>query len=294
MMTHDPDFKGYIHDVGGPTANFRRPSCDKQLEHGVCQERQCLFPTPCKNLVADHSDYLFLLRKLRSIPGVKRVFIRSGIRFDYLLYDPDDSFFRELVQYHISGQLKVAPEHISDHVLALMGKPNNQVFRKFQEKYEALNRRYRKDQYLVAYLISSHPGSTLKDAVALAEYLHKNHASPEQVQDFYPTPGTMSTCMFYTELDPRNGKRVYVAKKPEEKAMQRALMQYNRPENHDLVMKALTIAGRYDLIGRSEHCLIRDYTETRKPNSFRKNEKQRDARGGKRDVLPGKVPKHRK
>ena len=257
-MTKDPEFKGYIHDVGGPTANFRRPACDKQLEHGVCPDRQCLFPTPCKNLVADHSDYLALLRKLRALPGVKKVFIRSGIRFDYLLCDPDDSFFRELVQYHISGQLKVAPEHISDNVLQLMGKPKNQVFRRFQEKYEALNKRYHKDQYLVAYLISSHPGSTLKDAVALAEYLHQAHASPEQVQDFYPTPSTVSTVMYYTGYDPRTMKKVYVAKNPHEKAMQRALIQYRNPKNYALVHEALVKAGREDLIGSGPNCLIRE------------------------------------
>ncbi len=265
-MTRDPDFKGYIHDVGGPTANFRRPACDKQMEKGVCPEKQCLFPAPCKNLVADHSDYVQLLRKLRAIPGVKKVFIRSGIRFDYLLCDRDDTFFRELLQYHVSGQLKVAPEHISDHVLQLMGKPSNSVFRRFQEKYEALNRRYGKKQYLVAYLISSHPGSTLRDAIALAEYLHKTHAAPEQVQDFYPTPSTVSTVMYCTGYDPRTMKKVYVATNPHEKAMQRALIQYRNPKNYALVHEALTLAGRQDLIGYGPDCLIRPKAPGKAPS----------------------------
>ncbi|MBR2781990.1 MAG: YgiQ family radical SAM protein [Oscillospiraceae bacterium] len=302
LMIKDPEFKGYIHDVGGPTANFRRPACDKQLEHGVCNYRQCLFPTPCKNLIADHSDYLTLLRKLRALPGVKKVFIRSGIRFDYLLCDPDDSFFRELVQYHVSGQLKVAPEHISDHVLSLMGKPRNEVFRKFQEKYDALNRRYHKDQYLVAYLISSHPGSTLKDAIALAEYLHKEHASPEQVQDFYPTPSTVSTVMYYTGYDPRTMQKVYVARNPHEKAMQRALIQYRNPKNYELVHEALTLAGRQDLIGYGPDCLIRPKKDgsfagtgtsnNRKPAAKRNNSDQSESRSRK-NVSGQSGKKHR-
>ncbi len=302
LMIKDPEFKGYIHDVGGPTANFRRPACDKQLEHGVCNYRQCLFPTPCKNLIADHSDYLTLLRKLRALPGVKKVFIRSGIRFDYLLCDPDDSFFRELVQYHVSGQLKVAPEHISDHVLSLMGKPRNEVFRKFQEKYDALNRRYHKDQYLVAYLISSHPGSTLKDAIALAEYLHKEHASPEQVQDFYPTPSTVSTVMYYTGYDPRTMQKVYVARNPHEKAMQRALIQYRNPKNYELVHEALTLTGRQDLIGYGPDCLIRPKKDgsfagtgtsnIRKPAAKRNNSDQSESRSRK-NVSGQSGKKHR-
>ncbi|MBQ4450851.1 MAG: YgiQ family radical SAM protein [Clostridia bacterium] len=294
LLTRQPGFKSFIHDVGGPTANFRHPACAKQLTKGTCPNRQCLFPEPCPNVDADHSEYIDILTALRKLPKVKKVFVRSGIRYDYMMLDKKNSLLNELVQHHISGQLKVAPEHISPKVLSYMGKPGMEVFERFRSEYEKANAKFEKKQFLVPYFMSSHPGCTLRDAIMLAEYMHKTHLHPEQVQDFYPTPGTMSTCMFYTELDPRNGKRVYVAKKPEEKAMQRALMQYNRPENHDLVMKALTIAGRYDLIGRSEHCLIRDNNETRKPNSFRKNEKQRDARGGKRDVLPGKVPKHRK
>ena len=257
LLTKDPDFKGYIHDVGGPTANFRRPACDKQLTSGACRDRQCLFPAPCKNLIADHSDYLSLLRKLRALPGVKKVFIRSGIRFDYLLADKDDSFFRELVKYHVSGQLKVAPEHISDRVLHLMGKPDNAVYERFLDKYFRLCRQEGKEQYVVPYLMSSHPGSTLKEAIALAEYLHRNHLNPEQVSDFYPTPSTVSTVMYYTGLDPRTMQPVYVATNPHEKAMQRALIQYRNPRNYDLVHEALVKAGRTDLIGYDKQCLIR-------------------------------------
>ena len=264
-LTHDPDFKGYIHDVGGPTANFRQPACEKQLKSGVCPTKQCLFPTPCKNLIADHSDYLALLQKLRAIPGVKRVFIRSGIRFDYLLADKDDSFFRELVQYHVSGQLKVAPEHISDSVLSLMGKPKNAVYERFLAKYETLNRQLGKRQYVVPYLMSSHPGSTLDEAILLAEYLHKHHLNPEQVSDFYPTPSTISTVMYYTGLDPRTMEPVYVATNPHEKAMQRALIQYKNPKNYDLVHEALTKAGRSDLIGYEPSCLIRPKAPGGKP-----------------------------
>ncbi len=252
-----PDFKGYIHDVGGPTANFRAPSCEKQMTMGVCKNRQCLFPKPCPNLKVDHRDYLALLRKLRKLPGVKKVFIRSGIRFDYLLADPDDTFFRELVEYHISGQLKVAPEHISDAVLQKMGKPENAVYERFRKKYFQINEKLGKKQFLVPYLMSSHPGSTLKEAVELAEYLRDLGYMPEQVQDFYPTPSTLSTVMYYTELDPRDGKAVFVCKNPHEKAMQRALIQYRNPKNYDLVKEALIKAGREDLIGYDKRCLIR-------------------------------------
>ena len=257
LLTKDPDFKGYIHDVGGPTANFRHPSCQKQMTHGVCKNRQCLFPSPCKNLHVDHSDYLELLRKLRTLPGVKKVFVRSGIRFDYMLADKDDTFFRELVEHHISGQLKVAPEHISDAVLCRMGKPENAVYERFTAKYKKLNAQLGKNQFLVPYLMSSHPGSTLKEAIELAEYLRDLGYMPEQVQDFYPTPSTLSTVMYYTGLDPRDMKTVYVCRNPHEKAMQRALIQYRNPKNYELVHEALTKAGRTDLIGFDKNCLIR-------------------------------------
>ncbi len=260
-MTKDPQFKGYIHDVGGPTADFRQTSCEKQLEHGVCKNRQCLFPKPCRNLKADHKDYVSLLRKLREIPGIKKVFIRSGIRFDYVMADPDDTFFRELCAFHVSGQLKVAPEHVSDAVLARMGKPGNQVYQAFVKKYQKINRELGKDQYLVPYLMSSHPGSTLKEAVTLAEYLRDIGHMPEQVQDFYPTPSTISTCMYYTGVDPRDMKPVYVPKNPHEKAMQRALIQYRDPKNYELVLEALHKAGRMDLVGYDRHCLIRPRKE---------------------------------
>jgi len=253
----DPDFKGYIHDVGGPTADFRFPSCDKQLEHGVCREKQCLFPKPCKNLKADHRDYLKLLRKLRELPNVKKVFIRSGIRFDYVMADPDDTFFRELCEHHVSGQLKVAPEHVSDTVLKYMGKPENEVYRGFTKKYREINEALGKKQFLVPYLMSSHPGSTLKEAVELAEHLRDLGYMPEQVQDFYPTPSTISTCMYYTGVDPRTMKPVYVPVNPHEKAMQRALIQYRNPKNYALVAEALKKAGRTDLIGFDKKCLIR-------------------------------------
>ncbi len=257
QMTTDKEFKGYIHDVGGPTANFRAPSCKKQLTKGVCSNRQCLFPSPCKNLIADHSDYIALLRKIRKLPGVKKVFIRSGIRFDYLLADKNRAFLRELCQHHVSGQLKVAPEHISDRVLEKLGKPSAKIYRQFVREYEKTNERLRKKQYLVPYLMSSHPGSTLKEAVELAEYIRDLGYMPEQVQDFYPTPSTISTCMYYTGLDPRNMEPVYVADSPHEKAMQRALIQYRDPKNYDLVKEALIKAGREDLIGFGEKCLIR-------------------------------------
>ena len=257
IMVKDPDFKGYIHDVGGPTANFRHPACAKQLTKGACGGRQCLYPTPCKNMNADHSDYVALLRELRKIPGVKKVFVRSGIRFDYLLADRKDTFFRELVQYHISGQLKVAPEHVSDAVLARMGKPRNEVYNRFVEKYYALNRQYGKNQFLVPYLMSSHPGSTMKEAVELAEYIREMGYNPEQVQDFYPTPSTLSTVMYCTGLDPRTMDRVYMPTDPHEKAMQRALIQYRDPKNYYLVREALLAAHREDLIGSGPKCLIR-------------------------------------
>ena len=257
IMVKDRDFKGYIHDVGGPTANFRHPACEKQLSKGACGGRQCLYPTPCKNMNADHSDYVALLRKLRKLPGVKKVFVRSGIRFDYLLADKKDTFFRELVQYHISGQLKVAPEHVSDAVLARMGKPRNAVYNQFVEKYFALNRQYNMNQYLVPYLMSSHPGSTLKEAVELAEYIRDMGYNPEQVQDFYPTPSTLSTVMYCTGLDPCTMERVYVPTDPHEKAMQRALIQYRDPKNYVLVREALMKAHREDLIGSGAKCLIR-------------------------------------
>lgn len=257
LITQDKEFKGYIHDVGGPTANFRQPSCQKQLRAGVCKQRQCLCPKPCPNLEVTHADYLSLLRKLRSLPNVKKVFVRSGIRFDYLMLDKDDTFFRELVEHHISGQLKVAPEHISDIVLSKMGKPEKSVYEAFTKKYHRLNQKMGKNQFLVPYLMSSHPGSTIKEAVELAEYLRDIGYMPEQVQDFYPTPSTMSTVMYYTGIDPVTAKRVYVCKNPHEKAMQRALIQYRNPKNYDLVREALKLAGREDLIGFDKKCLIR-------------------------------------
>ncbi|MDR1703337.1 MAG: YgiQ family radical SAM protein [Clostridiales bacterium] len=257
LLIKDPAFKGYIHDVGGPTANFRSPACQKQLTAGVCPGRRCLAPEPCENLTVSHADYLALLRKLRALPGVKKIFIRSGIRFDYIMLDADGAFMRELVEHHVSGQLKVAPEHVSDNVLALMGKPPRSVYDAFVKRYQKLNKSLGKDQYLVPYLISGHPGSGLKEAVELAEYLRDNGITPEQVQDFYPTPGTVATCMYHTGLDPFTGKAVYVAKTPREKAMQRALIQYKNPKNRNLVEAALREAGREDLIGYGSKCLIR-------------------------------------
>lgn len=261
IITQDPGFKGYIHDVGGPTANFRQPSCQKQLTSGVCKQKQCLFPEPCRNLRADHSDYVTLLRRLRRLPKVKKVFIRSGIRFDYLMADQSDEFFRELVKYHISGQLKVAPEHVSDRVLAMMGKPRHSVYKKFTEAYYRMNEACGMKQFLVPYLMSSHPGCSMKEAVELACYLRDLHYMPEQVQDFYPTPSTISTCMYYTELDPRTMEPVFVPKNPHHKAMQRALIQYRRPNNRALVEEALKIAGREDLIGFGPDCLLRPRRE---------------------------------
>ncbi len=282
-ITDDPDFKGYIHDVGGPTANFRAPACEKQLEHGVCKGKQCLWPKPCQNLIADHKDYLELLKKLRALPKVKKVFVRSGIRYDYLMYDRDDTFFRELVQHHISGQLKVAPEHINNQVLDKMGKPHKELYQKFVEKYYRLNDEYHKNQYLVPYLMSSHPGSDLNAAIELAEYLRDIHHQPQQVQDFYPTPGTLSTAMYYTGMDPRDYQEVYVPKSAHEKAMQRALMQYRNPKNYDLVYEALVKANRRDLIGTGAKCLIRP---KKNPNSnyhpYRYEKKKPSTRKGNR------------
>jgi len=264
----DSNFKGYIHDVGGPTANFRQPSCEKQIGKGVCKEKQCLFPKPCNNLKVDHKDYLGLLRKLRDLPNVKKVFIRSGIRFDYLIADKEETFFKELCKYHISGQLKVAPEHVSDRVLSYMGKPENSIYQKFSKRYREINEQIQKKQFLVPYLMSSHPGSSLKEAVELAEYLRELGYMPEQVQDFYPTPSTISTCMYYTQLDPRTMKPVYVPKNPHEKAMQRALIQYRNPKNYALVKEALLKAKRQDLIGYQKECLIRpDKTYQKKTTS---------------------------
>lgn len=271
-LTKLPDFKGYINDVGGPSANFRHHSCKKQAKFGMCPDKRCLAPTPCPNLDADHSDYLALLRKLRSIPGVKKVFVRSGIRYDYMLEDKNDDFFTELVRYHISGQLKVAPEHCIDGVLDYMGKPHIEVYERFMDKYRRLNDRYSKEQYVVPYLMSSHPGSTLGDAVALAEYLNKKGRQPEQVQDFYPTPGTVSTCMYYTEIAPMTMKQVYVAKSFHEKAMQRALLQWKRPDKRRLVIEALKEAGREDLIGYGPECLVRPDVPKRKTPPAKKPE----------------------
>ncbi len=262
LMTEEPDFKGYIHDVGGPTANFRQPSCEKQLHAGVCKNRQCLFPTPCKNLKVSHRDYVELLRKLRALPKVKKVFVRSGIRFDYVMADRDDTFLQELVKYHVSGQLKVAPEHVSRRVLDKMGKPEHSVYLRFVKKYEEMNKACGRKQFLVPYLMSSHPGCTMKDAVELAEYLRELGYMPEQVQDFYPTPSTISTCMYYTGLDPRTMEPVYVPKNPHEKALQRALIQYRDPKNRSLVLEALHLAHREDLIGYGSKCLIRPEKNT--------------------------------
>ena len=281
-MVREPDFKGYIHDVGGPTANFRKPACKKQLKLGACKNRQCLFPSPCKNMDIDHSEYLALLRELRAINGVKKVFIRSGIRFDYLINDKNDEFFYELCKHHVSGQLKVAPEHISDNVLKYMGKPSNDVFNKFSDKFYKINEQIGKKQYLVPYLMSSHPGSTLHDAIRLALYLKEHGINPQQVQDFYPTPGTISTCMFHTGLDPFTMKPVYVPKTYKEKAMQRALLQYKNPDNYKLVKEALELAGRTDLIGFGAKCLIRppkqNFSSSRKQSN---SNSRKDGKNGK-------------
>lgn len=292
-VTKEKDFKGYIHDVGGPTANFRHPSCKKQMEHGVCRNRQCLFPAPCKNLDADHSDYVSLLKKMRDIPGVKKVFIRSGIRFDYLLADRKNEFLRELCEHHVSGQLKVAPEHVSDQVLALMGKPQNKVYEEFIRQFGKMNERLGKKQYLVPYLMSSHPGSTLKEAVKLAEYCRDLGYMPEQVQDFYPTPSTLSTCMYYTGLDPRTMEPVYVPRNPHEKAMQRALIQYRNPKLYDLVEEALEKAGRTDLIGYGPKCLIRPRRDDRTQSSG-SSSRARGANSGAKARTGGGKPDSRK
>lgn len=278
-FTNEPDFKGYIHDVGGPTANFRNPSCQKQTTEGTCPKRQCLFPAPCKNLKAEHADYRSLLKKLRSLPKVKKVFIRSGIRFDYLMLDSDQTFLRELCEHHISGQLKVAPEHISNAVLEKMGKPPAEIYHRFAKAYERMNEQLGKKQYLVPYLMSSHPGSTLKEAVELAEFLRDSGHAPQQVQDFYPTPSTISTCMYYTGLDPRTMQKVYTASNPHEKAMQRALIQYRDPKNYRLVKEALEKAGRTDLIGFDKKCLIRPEKGASVPK------KEVSARGKKKKTI---------
>ncbi len=291
-LVNMPDFKGYINDVGGPTANFRAPACKNQLDRGVCKERQCLFPTPCKNMEVSHKEYLELLRELRNLEGVKKVFIRSGIRFDYLMADPDKTFLKELCEHHVSGQLKVAPEHVSDNVLRLMGKPSNKVYKAFCKAYNETNKAIGKEQYLVPYLMSSHPGSTLNDAIELALYLKKEGINPQQVQDFYPTPGTISTAMYYTGLDPRTMKPVFVARTPEEKAMQRALLQYRRPENYALVHKALIKAGRKDLIGFGKECLIRPkFNENKNGGKTNGNDNRRKSPGGKDKGRTGRTGK---
>lgn len=283
QIVWDKDFKGYIHDVGGPTANFRQTSCQKQLTKGVCPNKQCLFPKPCKNMDVDHKDYLKLLRKLRELPNVKKVFIRSGIRFDYLIQDENDEFFKELCEHHVSGQLKVAPEHVADAVLSKMGKPENSVYEKFIQKFKQTNEKLGKKQFVVPYLMSSHPGSTMKEAIKLAEYLRDLGYMPEQVQDFYPTPSTISTCMYYTGLDPRTMEKVYVPTNPHEKAMQRALIQYRNPKNYDLVLEALTLANRTDLIGFDKHCLIRPRKGER--NYSAPNQKQTEKKPIKKKTI---------
>ncbi len=293
MLTEEPDFKGYIHDVGGPTADFRFPACEKQTTKGACPNRQCLFPEPCKNLRADHTDYIELLRKLRNLPKVKKVFIRSGIRFDYVLADPGKKFLKELCEYHVSGQLKVAPEHVADKVLSKMGKPENKVYRQFVKEYNEMNGRLGRKQYLVPYLMSSHPGSGLSEAIELAEYLRDLGYMPEQVQDFYPTPSTISTCMYYTGYDPRTMEKVYVPTNPHEKAMQRALIQYRNPKNYDLVTEALKLAGRMDLIGFDKKCLIRPRNGAPRGFTDAKNGKNYGSMG-RTDAASGENQKNRK
>ena len=288
---NDKDFKGYIHDVGGPTAEFRKPACKKQLKYGACTNKKCLYPKPCENLEVDHSDYLSLLRKIRKIPGIKKVFVRSGFRFDYVVADKDKSFLKELCKYHVSGQLRVAPEHISDNVLSKMGKPGVNIYDKFCKEFEKVNKELGLKQYIVPYLMSSHPGSTLKDAIALAEYLRSLGYMPEQVQDFYPTPGTVSTCMYYTGIDPLTMNKVYVAKDPHEKAMQRALIQYRDPSNYELVKEALIKEHREDLIGFGKECLIpprkmgnlRRFKNKQDKNIQNKNYKQKSGKKNKRN-----------
>lgn len=281
LLTHLPDFKGYIHDVGGPTANFRAPSCEKQKKLGLCKGKHCLAPKVCPNLKADHSEYIDILRDMRQIKGIKKVFIRSGIRYDYMLQDEDETFFKELIRYHVSGQLKVAPEHCSAAVLEKMGKPYIDAYINFSKRYFELSKSAGKEQYLVPYLMSSHPGSRLEDAIELAQFLKKRKIRPEQVQDFYPTPGTISTCMFYTGLDPYTMKEVYVAKTPEEKAMQRALLQYYNPANKDIILKALKKAGRYDLIGKGDKCLVSDANAPKSGVNKKQSPAQRQKYGGK-------------
>ena len=290
-LTQMPNFKGYIHDIGGPTANFRKPSCELQLEHGLCKGKKCLAPKPCPNLIADHREYLDILREVRELDGVKKVFIRSGIRYDYLLQDKDDTFFKELVENHVSGQLKVAPEHCSAAVLDKMGKPHIEAYIEFSKRYFQYTGEVNKEQYLVPYLMSSHPGSTLDDAIELALFLKKNHIRPEQVQDFYPTPGTISTCMFYTELDPYTMEKVYVAKTEHEKALQRALLQYYNPKNQAFVEEALKKAKRFDLIGFDSKCLVRPTAQSLKiqqkrqqvKNNYKRNtQTKNNSKKGKR------------
>ncbi|MBQ9906316.1 MAG: YgiQ family radical SAM protein [Oscillospiraceae bacterium] len=285
-LTTLPDFKGYLHDVGGPTANFRHPSCEKQLQYGLCKGRKCLAPEPCKNLTVDHQEYLRLLRKLRALPKIKRVFIRSGIRYDYLMCDKDDEFFRELVRYHVSGQLKVAPEHCSNAVLDKMGKPHIEAYKAFQKRFYELTKSMGKEQYLVPYLMSSHPGSTVKDAIALACFLKEEGIHPEQVQDFYPTPGTISTCMFHTGLDPYTMQPVYVPRSPKEKAEQRAMLQYFKPENYALIRAVLIKAGRRDLIGSGPHCLVPAAPNTPQQSGGRKQNPQQSRNTGQKPMQP--------
>ncbi|MBQ4157440.1 MAG: YgiQ family radical SAM protein [Clostridia bacterium] len=308
LLAKQPGFKGYIHDVGGPTANFRHPACDKQLKVGACEKRQCLFPEPCRNVNADHSEYVDILRALRELPNVKKVFVRSGIRYDYMLLDKKNSLMNELVKHHISGQLKVAPEHASSNALKYMGKPDVKVFDEFLKRFKEANKRFNMDQYVIPYFMSSHPGCTLQDAVELAVYMKKNNLHPDQVQDFYPTPGTMSTAMFYTELDPRDMKKVYVAKNPKDKEMQRALMQYERPQNRQIVVDALRRAGRTDLIGRGPECLIPAFSAPQNKDGGKKqegkksaprttdkkqaNDKRNQNPRGKKDDLRGKGKTH--
>ncbi len=292
----DEDFKGYIHDVGGPTANFREPACQKQADYGACLDKDCLYPEPCKNLKVDHEEYLKILKALRELPNVKKVFIRSGIRYDYLLHDKSDKFFNELVEHHVSGQLKVAPEHVSNNVLKMMGKPSKQVYDKFQEKFYKINKKLGKKQFLVPYLMSSHPGSTLNDAIELAIYLRDNNLSPEQVQDFYPTPGTLSTCIFYTGIDPYTGEEVYVPKSSDEKAMQRALIQYKNPKNYELVKRALIKAKREDLIGFDKNCLIRPKNSgnSYNPNFNNKSKTNKEQQKPKKKKMIRNVHKKKK
>lgn len=282
-MTKDPDFKGYIHDVGGPTADFRQPSCQKQLTKGVCQNRQCLFPKPCGNLTVDHTDYVSLLRKLRKLSGVKKVFIRSGVRFDYVVADKSPVFLQELVKHHVSGQLRVAPEHVSNQVLHYMGKPSHEVYQQFLDQYEKANAATGRKQYAVPYFMSSHPGCTIKEAVKLAEYVRDLGFTPEQVQDFYPTPSTLSTCMYYTGIHPLTKEKVYIPRDPHEKAIQRALMQYKNPANRSLVLEGLKMAGRMDLVGFGPKCLLR-------PERDRRKESGRTISGAERKKAQGRKP----